>query len=547
MLTEQLMMLLGVTEQAAFMLMMLFWLTHSRLFQNIIKNPKRKPIENLIISVLFISFGVFSTYTGLNIEGAILNARIIAVLAGGILFGPWVGISNGLISGLHRYLIDVGGPTSLACLITSVSAGIFASWIHFKYQPNQYAKLGIIAAVLSEGFTMVLIVLLADDTQQAIEIVTLIGLPMITCSVCVGLIIKLVVDLDEERSNVAATQAKLALDIANKTLPHFRSRAPDSLNSVCNIIQQETHADAVAITDTSSLIASVGIHQHNRVGSSLAISSMTKKAVETGQLIVNNNLENHGFKSLILIPLWENGIVTGTLKIFYHQPNKIHPALKEMAIGLSQLMSTQMEVSKIEELRAMTKKAEFSALQSKINPHFLFNALNAISSLIRIDPSKARLLIINLANFLRYNLEQDVNFIDIQDELAQVKNYVAIEKARFANKLAVEFDIDEVNCKIPYLLIQPLVENAILHGIQPSSTGGKVTVSVKKQHQGYHVRIKDTGVGMKQSVIDRLYAGSLDAHSIGLNNVHQRLILLYGNGLHIESSEQGTDISFNIA
>lgn len=122
---------------------------------------------------------------------------------------------------------------------------------------------------------------------------------------------------------------------------------------------------------------------------------------------------------------------------------------------LSQIISTQLEVSRAEQLREMANKAELRALQSKINPHFLFNALNAISSSIRLNPDTARQLIFNLSRYLRYNIElKDDEQIDIKKELYQIKDYIAIEQARFGDKLTVIYDIDEeVNCCIPSLLI----------------------------------------------------------------------------------------------
>src|SRR5690606_8382105 len=153
--------------------------------------------------------------------------------------------------------------------------------------------------------------------------------------------------------------------------------------------------------------------------------------------------------------------------------HSITSSLREMAVGLSQLISTQMEVSRIEQLKEMTRKAEFTALQSKINLHFLFNALNAISSLIRIRPQQARQLIANLADYLRYNLNKGDELIDIQEELQQVRDYIAIEQARFGDKLEVVFEVDDVHIQVPSLLLQPLVENAILHGIQPRSAPGR--------------------------------------------------------------------------
>ncbi len=543
---EQLMMLLAVFERAALMLMTLFLLTRTHLFQSIVIKRHRRPFETAIVSGLFIFFAVFSTYTGLNVSGSLVNVRIIAILSGGILFGPWVGIPAGLVSGVHRYLIDMNGPTSLACLITSIMAGLLATWIHSRCPKSQYAKWGIAAGMFCEAITMALILLLNDDLALAQSIVREIGMPMILGAVCIGLIIILVQDLDEEKDKVAALQAKLALNIANKTLPHFRKADRDSLTKVCAIIRKETDADAVAITDTQDVKAYVGIGQENFLDAHHKISYMTQQAVNLGKQIISNDLNVHNFHSLLIIPLWENGQVTGTLKIFYCQPHRIRQALREMAIGLSQLISTQIEVSKIDQLKTMASKAEFSALQNKINPHFLFNALNAISTLVRIQPDKARQLIANLADFLRFNLEKGDDLIDIQEELQQVRDYVAIEQARFGNKLEVIFDVDPIHFAIPPLLIQPLVENAIQHGVVPLGAPAQVTISVKRDGERAQVMIKDSGVGIRQEVINKVYQGTMDSHRIGLVNVHQRVALLYGQGLTIERLQPGTEISFYV-
>ncbi|TPB34493.1 sensor histidine kinase, partial [Burkholderia pseudomallei] len=165
----------------------------------------------------------------------------------------------------------------------------------------------------------------------------------------------------------------------------------------------------------------------------------------------------------MIIPLKENDETVGTLKIYYSKQREITESRQALAIGLSQMISTLMEISKVEQMKEAANKAEIKALQTQINPHFLFNALNTITSFIRINPDIARNLIINLATFLRYNLEFSDTTIDIKKELEQVKAYVEIEKARFGDKLNVIYDIDEdVNIKIPSLIIQPLVENAII-------------------------------------------------------------------------------------
>ncbi|MEI8601723.1 histidine kinase [Shewanella sp. PP-Sp27a-2] len=402
--------------------------------------------------------------------------------------------------------------------------------------------------MLCETLTMLLIWLLTEPHQVGVDIVSHIAYPMIAGTVCIGLIIKLVQDLDDEKELIAAKQAKLALDIANKTLPFFRNIDRHALEQVCGVIRNEIHADAVAITDTRDVLAYMGVGKdYYEVDGHQAISEMTQRAIELDQNIINNDLRQYhlsDFHSVIIIPLRENGTVSGTLKIYYRNNYRITSSLREMAVGLSQLISTQMEVSRIEQLQEMTRKAEFTALQSKINPHFLFNALNAISSLIRIRPQQARELIANLADYLRYNLAKGDELIDIQEEVKQVRDYVAIEQARFGDKLEVVFDVDDVHFCVPCLLLQPLVENAILHGIQPRSAPGRVTIEVKKLDSGIRVAVRDTGYGISQEVIDGVAAGRIESSSIGLMNVHQRVKLLYGEGLQLKRLEPGTEVSF---
>ncbi|MBK0416677.1 sensor histidine kinase [Chromobacterium haemolyticum] len=542
-------MLLAVFERAALMLMALFFLTRTRPFQHLLRKQDHSPAELAAVSLLFCLFAVFSTYTGIPVDGSLVNVRIIAILSGGILFGPWVGIPAGIVSGLHRYLIDINGYTSLPCLISSVCAGLLATWIHCRADRGRLWLYGILAGMLCEGLTMGLILLLTEPAV-GVPIVRHIAFPMIVGTVCVGLIIKLVQDLNDEKELLAARQAKLALTIANRTLPYFQNLDRDAMVQVCTVIRDQLDADAVAITNTSDVLAYVGLGKdYYEMDEHSAIGAITRQAIAGDQIIIENNLQQYhlaDFHSVIIIPLREKAGVSGTLKIFYRKSHGISTPLREVAVGLSQLISTQMEVSRVKQLEEMARKAEFSALQSKINPHFLFNALNAISSLIRIQPQQARQLISNLADYLRYNLSLGDRLIDIQEELQQVRDYVAIEQARFGAKLTVEFDIDDVHVRIPSLLLQPLVENAILHGIQPRKEPGRVSIAVKRDGAKVHVCVRDTGYGVSQEVLDGVAAGTLSSRSIGLSNVNQRLKLLYGEGLRLTRLEPGTAVCFDL-
>lgn len=548
---EILNMLLAVYDRAALMLICLFFLIRIRLFRELLNKSAHTPRELLAVTAIFSLFALFSTWSGVPVEGSLVNVRVIAVMSGGILFGPWVGVITGIIAGIHRYLIDIGGITSIPCLITSILAGIIAGWIHVRIPKKLHWKVGILGGMLCETLTMLLVVLWAPSIALGVDIVSKIGLPMILGSVCIGFIVLLVQSVEGEKEASAARQAKLALDIANKTLPLFRHVNSEALRKICAIIRDDIHADAVAITNTSAVLAYVGVGENNYRDHDDNISPVTRQAIEENQIIIKNNDEAYRtpeIHSMLVIPLSEKGVVTGTLKIYYCHAHQITSSLQEMAVGLSQIISTQLEVSRAEQLREMANKAELRALQSKINPHFLFNALNAISSSIRLNPDTARQLIINLSRYLRYNIElSDDELIDIKKELYQIKDYIAIEQARFGDKLTVIYDIDEdVSCQLPSLLLQPLVENAIVHGIQPCKGKGVVTISVTEAGDRVRIAVRDTGHGIDPAVIERVTTDAQPANKIGLMNVHQRVKLLYGDGLHIRRLTPGTEISFYI-
>ncbi|WP_269322462.1 sensor histidine kinase [Paenibacillus sp. FSL H7-0357] len=541
--------LLQLFERAALLLMCLFVLTRLPRFKEIFVKGAYAPQDLVIVTVIFSLFAIFGTYSGIKVDGSLVNVRIIAIMAGGILFGPWVGLITGIISGVHRFLIDIGGVTSVPCLITSVTAGIVSSVIYRRTTADRRWIAGILAGMGCEALTMLLILVMADPSSLGVDIVSKIAFPMIVGQISVGLIVMLVQSVEGEKERIAAKQSKLALDIANKTLPYFRNINPQSLRTICGIIKEDIDADAVAITDTRFIRAYVGVGEEYYTETNEIISEETKKTLRDGEITIRDDdteYMNRAIRSLIIIPLKEKGEVTGALKIYYTNAHKITYSLQAMAVGLSQMISTLMEVSRVEGIKEMANKAELKALQTSINPHFLFNALNAISSLIRINPDKARELIINLSGYMRYNLELTDEFIDIRRELQQVQQYVEIEKARFGSRLAVEYDIDEVEVRIPSLIIQPLVENAIVHGILKVKGPGTVTISVKDQGETVRIGIADTGAGIAQETMEKVYSGSMPDNKIGLYNVHQRVKLIYGKGLIIHRLDKGTEIYFDV-
>lgn len=316
-------MLLAVFERAALMLICIFFLTRIRLFRQLLQKEQHTRIELAAVTAIFTTFALFSTYNGISVEGALINVRIIAVVSGGILFGPWVGIITGVIAGVHRYLIDMDGVTAIPCLISSIVAGIISAWIHQRVAKEKRWSAGILAGMLCESLTMLLIIAFIDSKPLGIDIVEHIGLPMILGAGCIGLIVLLVQSVEDEKEVIAARQAKLALDIANKTLPYFRNINNDSLMTICSIIRDDINADAVAITNTENILAYVGVGQEQyNIGQEL-ISDVTRQTIQRGDITINNNDEAHRtpqIHSQIIIPLREKGEVTGTLNLLLPRP-----------------------------------------------------------------------------------------------------------------------------------------------------------------------------------------------------------------------------------
>ncbi|KPU44641.1 sensor protein TorS [Oxobacter pfennigii] len=194
---------------------------------------------------------------------------------------------------------------------------------------------------------------------------------------------------------------------------------------------------------------------------------------------------------------------------------------------------------------------ETAFLQAQIRPHFLFNALNTISSFCYTNPAKAGELLSELGVFLRntFDFSSTSSFIAIEKELRLVKAYVAIEQARFGKRLEMEYNIDPAVLKysILPLLIQPIVENSIRHGLMKRNQGGKVALNLTLWEGRIKVEVIDNGVGMAAPILKGLMKLNHEGSGVGLKNVNRRLLSFYGSGLEISSAEgQGTAISFNI-
>ena len=208
--------------------------------------------------------------------------------------------------------------------------------------------------------------------------------------------------------------------------------------------------------------------------------------------------------------------------------------------------NTRIEMN-LEQNQQHLLKARMDALTSQINPHFLFNTLNTVSSLIRFDPDMARGVVLKLSNILRRLLRKHDTFVPLREEVEFIDDYLAIEVIRFGrDKLQIFKDIDgaTLDAFVPSMLLQPIIENAIKHGLAPRLAGGEIHLRTRHHDGRLTIEISDNGMGMSSERLKEVYGGG-----IGISNVHERLRLLYGDQFDMDIRSQpgeGTQIRIEI-
>ncbi|QVK20982.1 sensor histidine kinase [Mycoplasmatota bacterium] len=542
---------LGIIVLAAFILSRL------NIFKYFILKEKLTKTDKVIFSVVFGIVGIVGTYSGIPIHGAIANSRSIGVIVAGLLGGPTVGIVAGLIAGIHRMVIVTGRFTAVACGISTIIGGFIAGLAKKKIDQKSRKWLwGAIVAFFIETIQMGIILLIAKPFEDALFLVKLIFIPMTFInSIGTGALILFIEQIFEEHERAGAVKAQLALNVATKTLAILRNGLNYiSASKVAKIIRENTDVDAVALTDQTMILAHVGIGDDHHKNGRKIYTNITKKVIESGKYMVAQEKEKiecpaAGCKlgSSIVVPLKIKDQVIGTLKLYKKTENSISSYDIVLAKGLGHLFSTQIELSQIEHQRDLLQKAELKALQAQIQPHFLFNALNTIISFCRTDALKARDLLTKLSLFLRTSFKTNEEFIPFEQEIEHVKNYLDIEHARFSERLKVNYDIDnKINCLVPPLILQPVVENALIHGLKDKKQDGLLCISAKSKDDNVVIEVTDNGIGMsKEKVYDLLNKDQ--SNGIGVNNVNDRLLSIYKTSLQIDSSpNKGTRVKITL-
>jgi two-component system LytT family sensor kinase len=229
------------------------------------------------------------------------------------------------------------------------------------------------------------------------------------------------------------------------------------------------------------------------------------------------------------------------------------PGLVQAARETGRWMAAQLALAELDTSRARLARAEVRALRAQISPHFIYNALTAIASFVRTDPERARELILEFAEFTRYSFRAHGEFTTLAEELRSIDRYLTIERARFGERLQVRLQIapEVLPVGLPFLCLQPLVENAVRHGLADKPGVGTVSITARDAGAECHITVEDDGVGMDPAaLIDNPAPDDAgDAQHVGLSNVDDRLRTVFGDGygLVVETGlGAGTRISMRV-
>ena len=338
----------------------------------------------------------------------------------------------------------------------------------------------------------------------------------------------------------AAAGMQSALHAATSTLPHLRlGLSPRTAEGAAPYLRELTGAAAIALADTRAVLAIDG-EGREQVRPGDLLSRLLEKTPDHRVHVVPRLISSDPtcpLRSAVLAPLTVQGRRAGTLIMFYRVSGRPRPAELKVVQEAASLVSAQVELSIVSEQEERLAQAELRALRAQISPHFIYNALAAVAGDIHVRPDEARELLSDFAEFTRYLFRDGRSYVTLGEELDHVERYLRLEQARFRDSLHVSVVVpDETrDAVVPAMSVQPLVENAVRHGVERRAGTGRVSITAAVDDGDVVLRVTDDGVGIEPERVPDVLAGA--GGGIGLSNVDARLRATFGEryALRIES------------
>lgn len=545
---------LEIAQNVAMLGMAAFLLTRLSAFKRTLRHSEYRKRDKLLLGLIFGLFSAVGNWIGIPIHGAIANSRIVGAIAGGLIGGPLVGLMAGCIGALARFYM--GGFTVWPSVLSNIIVGLLAGLIAQRLGSQRITvRRAFFIALLGEGILKAMILLLAKPFEAAWKLEQAIALPtMIGNSLAVAFFIYIVHNVVNEQQHMQAYSVQQAIRMIRQTGDIFqRGLNEQSAYRVALIIWNEMRPAATAITDTKKVLAFIGEGEDHHQRATEIATEATKLALSTKRTVIVNSREEIGcphpscpLSAVIDAPIIVLGELAGTIKVYKTGNETITPYEAQLVQGIADSIGSQLTQQCYEQQQLALLQTEYSMLRAQINPHFFYNTLSTIQSLVRKDEAAVS-LIKDVADFFRYTLKRGDELVAIREELAVVDRYFRIEKARFRDRVTLNVEVPEalLDMAIPSFTLQPLVENAVRHGISVKRGGGRVVIAATLAGGSLAVTVSDDGVGMTPERLQQVRNSKegLATHTgtgIALDNVDRRIRTLCGEncGLSI-SSEAG--------
>ncbi|WP_427004151.1 sensor histidine kinase [Pseudarthrobacter sp. H2] len=301
--------------------------------------------------------------------------------------------------------------------------------------------------------------------------------------------------------------------------------------------------DALAITDTTGVLAWDGAGEELRP-LLMGLAAGVLDGGPTAVIPAGADLQ----RAAVIAPIRAGTRVVGVVAAFAPAAGA---GLVRATSEVADWVAAQVELAELDASRTLLMEAELRALRAQISPHFIYNSLNAIASFINTDPVRARELVVEFADFTRYSFRRHGDFTTLAEELRCIDRYLLLERARFGDRVQVSLRIapEVLSTVIPFLSLQPLVENAVRHGLEAKEGPGHISITANDSGAFAELKIEDDGVGMDPEQLRSLLAGHSEGDHVGLRNVDARLRQVYGedNGLVIETAPgEGTLVTMRV-
>jgi two-component system LytT family sensor kinase len=340
-----------------------------------------------------------------------------------------------------------------------------------------------------------------------------------------------------------------ALHEASQAAPFLREGlTPEAAGRSAKHLRRLVGSTAVCLADTQHLLAWEGDGAlHATAARALATQTLATGCTGLHRHLACDDLRCP-VRAAVVAALVVDDHVVGTLTAY---AGATSPGLVRRVEEVARWVSGQLELAELDSSRARLAEARVSALRAQISPHFVYNALTTIASFVRTDPDRARELLLDFAEFTRYSSRTHGEFTTLAEELRSIDRYLLLERARFGDRLDITLRIapEVLPVAVPYLCLQPLVENAVKHGLDGST--GRVVVSIVAEDAGAECRltVEDDGCGSDPERVRQALAGEAGSGSMALANVDARLRATYGDdhGLVVETAPgAGTKVSLRV-